>query len=191
MNPSISGKVTDLSVKLGDTVKKGDVLFTLYNPQLDIEVATAQNAYDVAVLSVDQARTSLISAKTSQASTYRSTAGVVTGQQATAAVTSATLAVEAAETAVKAAEITLQDAKDNAAARTVTAGMDGVITTLSLENGDALSGGTRQRFRPRRHHRSQRVPGDGDHRRVRHQRGGRGSEGHSDVRCSHRHHPHR
>jgi membrane fusion protein, macrolide-specific efflux system len=142
VNPSISGKVADLSAKLGDTVKKGDVLFTLYNPQLDIEVATAQNGYDTAVLAVDQARTSLVSAKTSQASTFRSTAGVVSGQQATAAVTTATLAVEAAETAVKAAEITLQDAEDNAAARTVTAGMDGVITTLSIENGDSLTGGT-------------------------------------------------
>ena len=142
VNPSISGKVADLSVKLGDTVKKGDVLFTLYNPQLDIAVATAQNAYDTAVLAVDQARTSLVSAKTSQASTFSSTAGVVSGQQATAAVTTATLAIEAAETAVKAAQITLQDAEDNAAARTVTAGMDGVLTTLSIENGDSLAGGT-------------------------------------------------
>ena len=50
VNPSISGKVADLSVKLGDTVKKGDVLFTLYNPQLDVDVANAQNAYDKAVL---------------------------------------------------------------------------------------------------------------------------------------------
>jgi macrolide-specific efflux system membrane fusion protein len=142
VNPSISGKVADLSVKLGDTVKKGDVLFTLYNPQLDVDVANAQIAYDKAVLAVDQARTSLVSAKTSQASTYRSTAGVVSGQQATAAVTTATLEVESAETAVKSAEITLQDAEDNAAARTVTAGMDGVITTMSIENGDSLAGGT-------------------------------------------------
>ncbi len=142
VNPSISGTVQDLAVKLGDTVKKGQTLFILHNPQLDIAVATAQNAYDTAVLAVDQAKTSLISAKTSQANTYRSTAAVVSGQQATAAVTQATLAVSAAETAVKSAEIALQDAEDNAAARTVTATMDGVITTLSIEDGDELSGGS-------------------------------------------------
>lgn len=142
VNPSISGKVQDLSVKLGDTVEEGDVLFTLYNPQLDIDVETAQNAYDKAILAVDQARTSLVSAKTSQASTFRSTAAVVSGQQAAASVTSATLDLEAAQTAVKSAEIALQDAKDNADSRTVTASMGGVITTLSIENGDTISGGS-------------------------------------------------
>ena len=142
VNPSISGTVKDLSVKLGDTVKKDQVLFTLYNPQLDVDVATAQNAYDSAVLAVDQANTTLISAKTSLASTYSSTAGVVAAKQAVASVTSATLAVKSAEVAVQSAGIALQEAKDNAAARTVTATMDGVVTTLSLENGDTLSGGS-------------------------------------------------
>lgn len=142
VNPSISGTVQDLSVKLGDTVKKGDVLFSLYNPQLDIDVATAQNAYDTAVLAVDQAKTSLVSAKTSLAQTYRSSASVVSGQQASAAVTQATLAVEAAETQVESAKIALDDAKANATARTVAATMDGVITTLSIENGDSLAGGS-------------------------------------------------
>lgn len=142
VNPSIAGTIKDLTVKLGDTVKKGQVLFTLYNPQLDVSVATAQNAYDKAVLAVDQANTSLVSAKTSLASTYSSTAGVVSAKQAVASVTSATLAVKDAEIAVQSAQIALQQAKDNAAARTVTATMDGVITTLSLENGDTLSGGS-------------------------------------------------
>jgi RND family efflux transporter MFP subunit len=142
VNPSISGTVKDLSVKLGDTVKKGQTLFTLYNPQLDIAVATAQNAYDAAVLGVDQADTALISAKTSLASTYSSTAGVVSARTAAASLITATLAVKTAELAVKSAEISLQDAKDNATARTVTATMDGVITTLSLEDGDTYSGGT-------------------------------------------------
>jgi RND family efflux transporter MFP subunit len=142
VNPSISGTVKDLSVKLGDTVKKGQALFTLYNPQLDVSVATAQNAYDMAVLAVDQADTSLISAKTSLASAYSSTAGVVAAKQAVASVTSATLAVKAAQIAVQSAQIALQEAKDNAAARTVTATMDGVVTTISLEDGDTLSGGS-------------------------------------------------
>jgi RND family efflux transporter MFP subunit len=142
VNPSISGTVKDLSVKLGDSVKKGQALFTLYNPQLDVDVATAQNSYDTAVLAVDQANTALVSAKASLATTYSSTAAVVTAKTAAATVTSATLAVKAAEISVQSAQIALQTAKDNAAARTVTATMDGVITALSLEDGDALSGGS-------------------------------------------------
>ena len=142
VNPSITGTVQGLSVKLGATVKKGQTLFTLYNPQLDVDVQTAQNTYDTAVLAVDQARTSLVSAKTSQASSFSSSPGVVAGQQAVASVTAATLSLEKAQNDVKSAAITLQDAKDNAAARTITAPIDGVITTLSLENGDSYSGGS-------------------------------------------------
>jgi RND family efflux transporter MFP subunit len=145
VSPAVTGEVKDLSVNLGDTVKKGQVLFTLVNPQLDVDVANAQNAYDKAVLGVDQARLDLLSAKTSLASTYKSSHTALAAKQATAAVTSANLAVQAAQNAVASAEIALQDAKDSAAARTVTASIAGVITALSAENGDELqasSGGT-------------------------------------------------
>jgi membrane fusion protein, macrolide-specific efflux system len=138
VSPVVAGKVQDLTVKLGDTVKKGDALFTLDNPQLDVDVATAQNSYDTAVLGVDTANLNLLSAKSSLATTFASTHTALAAKQATAAVTSAQLAVQAAENAVASAEIALQDAKDNAAARTVTAPMDGVITALSLQNGDEL-----------------------------------------------------
>jgi RND family efflux transporter MFP subunit len=138
VSSTVAGKAQDLTVKLGDTVKKGDTLFTLDNPQLDVDVASAQNSYDKAVLAVDQANLDLISAKSSLATTFASTHTALAAKQATAAVTSAQLAVQAAENAVRSAEIALQDAKDNAAARTVTAPIDGVITALSLENGDEL-----------------------------------------------------
>ena len=145
VSPKVAGTVKDFSLKLGDTVKEGQVLFALDNPQLDVDVANAQNAHDQAVLAVDTANLNLLSAKSSLASTYGSSHTALAAKQATAAVTSADLAVQAAENAVTSAEIALQDAKDNAAARTVTAPIAGVITALSLENGDELqasSGGT-------------------------------------------------
>jgi macrolide-specific efflux system membrane fusion protein len=145
VSPSVAGTVQGVAVKLGDSVKKGDVLFTLDNPQLDVDVDSAQNAYDKAVLGVDQANLDLLSAKSSLASTYSSSHTALAAKQAVAAVTSANLAVEAAKNAVKSAGIALQDAKDNAAARTVTAPLDGVITAISVANGDELqasSGGT-------------------------------------------------
>ena len=129
------------------------------NPQLDVDVANAQNAYDKAVLAVEQA-------KAERAIRQEDTLAITTSPPTP-------LSHEAsgsrhhqrgagrrpAENAVTSAEIALQDAKDNAAARTVTAPMAGVITALSLKNGDELqasTGGDRL-FRSRDHHRPRRL----------------------------------
>jgi macrolide-specific efflux system membrane fusion protein len=138
---AVGGEVRDLSVELGDAVAEGQVLFTLVNPQLDVAVADAQNAYDRAVLAVDQAGLELLSAKTSLAGTYSRSHTALAAKQAAAAVTSAALAVQAAENAVSSAEIALLEAKENAAARSVTAPMAGVITALTVQDGDSLEAG--------------------------------------------------
>ncbi len=138
--PTVSGEVSDLQVKMGDTVEKEQVLFTLINPQLDVAVAEAQNAYDKAVLAVDSARFDLTSAQTSLASSYNSGSTALTIRQSKASVTSAELAITAAQTAVTSAQIALDQAKDDAAARTVTAPLAGVITALSVEDGSTAGG---------------------------------------------------
>src|SRR5665811_1294517 len=48
VTPSISGVVRGLGVKVGDTVTEGQVLFTLENAQLDVNVISAQASYDQA-----------------------------------------------------------------------------------------------------------------------------------------------
>ena len=55
VTPQVSGTVSGLSVAVDDAVKEGQVLFTIVNPQLDIDVSNAQNAYDKAELAVAQA----------------------------------------------------------------------------------------------------------------------------------------
>lgn len=62
VTPSVSGVVRELSVKVGDTVTEGQVLFTLENDQLDMNVISAQASYD-------QARASLLNA---EANVYQS-----------------------------------------------------------------------------------------------------------------------
>ena len=64
--PTISGTVSDLKVQLGDTVAKGQLLFTLVNPQLDLDVTSAEATYqqsqerlNTAELAVLQAEQSL------------------------------------------------------------------------------------------------------------------------------------
>jgi macrolide-specific efflux system membrane fusion protein len=140
VNPTASGEVTGLEVQVGDAVEKGQTLFTLVNPQLDVAVAEAQNAYDKAVLAVDSARMALTSAQTSLASSYNSGSTALTIKQSKASVTGAELAITAAENAVTSADIALEQAKDDAAARNVTAPIAGVITALSVENGGTAGG---------------------------------------------------
>ena len=254
VGPSVSGTVSGLAVKVGDTVAKGQVLFTLVNPQLDIAVENAQNSYNQAVNSLSQAKLSVLQAKkslsdletqkadqtasaaevasaaetesatqtasvllaagaaegtpvtlaeassgvatlsaadsssttgsttdsttdstegstTSSSSTTESsstttlpsspsttqstagnTAGNTTGNTTTTVraittldievaaqqVTTAELGVTSAETQIESAKLALQQAEDNAAAREVTAPIDGTVTTLSISNGDTL-----------------------------------------------------
>ena len=63
VSPGISGQVSNLQAKVGDKVKKGQVLFTLINAQLDLDVANATNQYNQAQQSVDQAKLSLLQAQ--------------------------------------------------------------------------------------------------------------------------------
>jgi macrolide-specific efflux system membrane fusion protein len=139
VSPAVSGEVSGLQLEVGDRVEKGQVLFTLINPQLDVAVAEAKNAYDKAVLAVEVAKLDLTSAKTNLAQLYASYHTTLQLKQAKAAVAGAELAVTAAENALTSAEIAVQEAEENAAARTVTAPISGVITALSVENGDRLA----------------------------------------------------
>lgn len=140
VTPDVSGEVSGLEVEVGDTVKEGQVLFTLIDPQLDVAVAEAQNAYNKALLAVDLAKLDLTSAKTSLADLYDRSHTALQLKQAKAAVTSAELAIVGAQNAVASAEIALRQAEDDAAARTVTAPISGVITALTVQNGDTVGG---------------------------------------------------
>lgn len=67
VDPSVSGEVTGLAVAVGDKVTAGQTLFTLTNPELDLAVTQAQNAYDQAVLNLSKAELSVLQAKQSLA----------------------------------------------------------------------------------------------------------------------------
>ena len=229
VNPSISGTVSNLQVKVGDTVTKGQTLFTVVNSQLDLNVVNATNTYNQAVDGVQKAQLSVLQAQqalnqleaqkaaessssaSQLASSVELSAADVTGttgppttlpstttsssgtpstsstlppssststssppstsppttaphttttggggpsitQPSTTTTTisalqieiaqqqvkSAQLSVTAAQAQVKSAKLALQQAKDTAAERTVTATIDGVVTSLNVQNGDSL-----------------------------------------------------
>jgi HlyD family secretion protein len=150
VQPGITGTVEDLSVKLGDTVTAGQLLFRLVNDDLDAAVTRAKASYQKSKQQVQQAQISLTKAQTDQYNVeHPSSIGTAPAppvdandlklakQQVTLAsmgVTSAKLDLSAASTAVKQAE-------DNADKRTVTAPVGGLVTVLNAQNGQSLSGG--------------------------------------------------
>lgn len=167
VNPGISGQVTDLSVHLGDTVKKGQLLFKVINAQLDSSltktyvsylqsqqgVTNANNALsndqttlanDQTVLSDDQTTLNNL-----QATANPSQQQIDTDQQKVAAdqqkitldqqkITSDQTNITIAQQNLAASANDYQNAKTSADQRTVTAPIDGVVTTLNVSNGDQL-----------------------------------------------------
>lgn len=153
VDPGITGTVTDLSVKLGETVKAGEVLFRLTNPDLDAAVERAEVSYKQAKQQLAQARGSLIQAQNALYSAQHPSA-VGTGtpkpvnsrdvKAAKQQVTVANLGVCTAEESLDSASTALAQAEDTANQRTVTAPVSGLITVLNAQNGQSLTGGGSQ-----------------------------------------------
>lgn len=153
VSPSISGKITDLSVKVGDQVKKNDVLFKIINDTLDTNVNKAYANYLQAQQLLVDAQNSLTNAQ-DQLSNAETSKITIDGDskstdlqktQAAQAVTQAQQKVTAAENAIPVSEINVQtalsnynEAKKSAAERTVKASMDGTIVTVNIKNGDQI-----------------------------------------------------
>ncbi|MDR3686900.1 MAG: efflux RND transporter periplasmic adaptor subunit [Coriobacteriia bacterium] len=193
VNPNISGTVTQLSVAVGQKVKKGEVLFVIDNPALDANVTQAKSSYQSAKSSVYkarqaetqadvslttgvwQAKQSVQSAQASLASAkaaYNKAKGTVpynnfsvvsardslsaaqtalnTAQKNYSAActlqeeghSAAAASLNSAITAQSAASQNYQQAITNADQRTVTAPIDGYVTTLSVNNGDQIGSGS-------------------------------------------------
>ncbi|HEY5548797.1 MAG TPA: efflux RND transporter periplasmic adaptor subunit [Coriobacteriia bacterium] len=147
VQPGITGTVKNLSVKLGDTVKAGDVLFEIVNADLDAAVTRAKASYSQSKQSVQQAKSSVIQAQNSLYNAEHPSA-VGTGPAPTPDARAITLAkqqVTVAKAGLATANINLTSAsqaltqaRDNAAKRTVTAPVSGVITILNAQNGQSL-----------------------------------------------------
>ncbi len=87
INPSITGTVANLHVTLGDTVKKGQQLFTITNDLLDITVQKANTTYLQAKQSLVTSQAALATAKV----TYVSQTGVAGAAKALATLEQAKL----------------------------------------------------------------------------------------------------
>jgi len=154
----VNGQITELPVKEGDVVAKGDLLVQL-NPDLyDAALLRAEAALNSARSNLASARAqvaqgeanfiaaqkaferaqALISQKViSQAEFDQTEASYLT---ANANLTSAQESVRSAEYAIRSGEASLQEAKDNLSRTTLRAPQAGVVTALAKEIGESVQG---------------------------------------------------
>lgn len=148
VQPSITGTVKSLSVKLGQTVVTGQLLFKIVNADLDAAVQRARGSLTQSKQQLSSAKASVIQAenalyKAEHPSAIGTSPAVVDRAAVKLAkqqLTSAKLGLTGAEQGVTSAESALSQAEDSAAQRTVTAPVSGVITVLNAQNGQSLSG---------------------------------------------------
>lgn len=140
VDPTISGTVINLSVKVGDTVKKGDLLFQIDNDDLSVSVAKSRASY----LSAQQSLTSAKANHSQAKSDYydASHGGEKSSQLSQSALKkkseAAGIGVTAAEQSLAAARLDYNNQLTEAAKRRVTAPIDGTVNEVNIKNGDDL-----------------------------------------------------
>jgi RND family efflux transporter MFP subunit len=151
VDPGITGTVEDLSVKLGDTVAAGQLLFRLVNDDLDSAVTRAKASYQQSKQQVQQAQIGLTKAQSDLYKTeHPSSVGTAPppAVDATAVklakqqVTLAQMEVTSAKLGQTSSSQALAQAQDNADKRTVKAPVGGLVTALNAVNGQALGSGS-------------------------------------------------
>jgi len=141
IDPTITGTVANLSVNVGDKVKKGQALFTIVNDQLSVTTSQSQTSFAQSQSSILSAEISLKQAKATYAADKKSDSGVSSKQKAVdkAKVAAAEQAVAVARQASGTSNLSLQYQQQTADKRMVVAPLDGTVNAVNIKNGDDLS----------------------------------------------------
>ncbi|KKP69173.1 MAG: hypothetical protein UR66_C0001G0055 [Candidatus Moranbacteria bacterium GW2011_GWE1_35_17] len=144
VDPTISGTIADLAVKVGDTVKKGDFLFSVVNDDLDANVAQSNASYQQALNNLDSAKNSKLSAEAE----YRVAKNkddddddAYTGRQLDVLKNKIDLAegsIIQAQKSLSASASSYRNIVSDAGKRKVTSPIAGTIIEVSIKNGDEL-----------------------------------------------------
>lgn len=139
INPSISGEVYDLSVKVGDKVEEGQTLFKIKNDDLDVNVSKAYVTYLQAKQNIESSKSQLLEAQNNQTEINNDSNSTDAEKEAAGQkVTAAELSITAAEANASSAYNQYQQSQKTASQRTVKATIAGTIITLNITNGDQL-----------------------------------------------------
>ncbi len=146
ISASTIGKVTEVAVKEGDRVKKGQFLIQIDPIQLESTVAQLNASLESLL---EEEKSALTQSKKAKSDYDRVTRlfgqGYLTDQEVETARTNYDVAVsslEAARHRVAQQRALLHSARHNLKEVTITAGMDGVVTRLNVEEGEIAIMGT-------------------------------------------------
>lgn len=135
VNFAVSGTVTAVSVEAGQTVKKGDVLATVGTLNLESDLASAKATLASAKARLVSDQNTLADQQDSLEDASDSAADTLEAQ-----IESTKAQITADESAVSVAESGVTTAQDNLAAATLTAPVAGLVTSVSVATGDAVTG---------------------------------------------------
>jgi len=130
VDPTISGTVAGLAVKVGDSVKKGQLLFTIINDQLGVSAAKASVSYSQAKKTLDDAK---YTKKQAEADYHANPKKILKDK---IALTQKSIDIATESLAVSAADY--QNQLADASKRKVTAPIDGTVNEINIKNGDDL-----------------------------------------------------
>ena len=136
IDPTITGTVANLAVNIGDSVKKGQTLFTIVNDQLNISVSSAYSSYLQSQQSVESAKAS---EKQARYNYEHNTGGSAQERILNNQLESAKQALEVANQNVIVAKARYLSALSDANKANVTAPTSGTVNAINVKNGDDLS----------------------------------------------------
>jgi len=134
ITPEVEGTIAEVRVSAGQSVKKGDVVLTVKNDELDRAIESARR-------DLQDAQAELSGAKDAEAEAERAYYADEVGEVPVETVNSAIDAVNAASRAVEKAREAYDQAVATAAKRTVTAPADGSVVALNAQVGARVGGG--------------------------------------------------
>jgi HlyD family secretion protein len=144
ISPEVPGEITELLVKEGQSVQKGDVLVRINPDLLESSVNRSQAGFANAQASLQQAKASLVEAKANyQRSATLYEKGVISKadfEANTAAFERAKAQERSAYYSVQSAGATVNESTDNLQRTTIFAPMTGTVSLLAVELGERVVG---------------------------------------------------
>jgi RND family efflux transporter MFP subunit len=126
--------VANLSVSVGEKVEKGQLLFSIKNDDLSVNVTKAYASYLQSLGSLETAKANKKDAKSNYDDASSSTKSSLKKK-----LEAAEIAVTVAEENIKSASQNYQNEKSNYADRNVKAPIAGTVNAVNIKNGDDLS----------------------------------------------------
>lgn len=143
VTPKVSGRVEQVMVRVGDTVRKGQVLFQLEATDAHNAIAQAEAALEQAVAGVDKSQQALKDAQIN----YERNKALYDAQaisksafeQAESQLVNAEIGLKSSQASVKQAQASLNTQKENYNNATIVSPINGVVAAVNVDPGEMVS----------------------------------------------------